>query len=504
MTQILYDLFVAPWGEAYFVKAMIGGSIVAISAGVIGCLVILRRMAFLGDALSHAMIAGVAGGYLFMKLAFGIEAHAPAMLLGSVIAAFMTVLLIGLVSRASRIKDDTAIGIMYIGIFALGVVIISIFSDAIHIDLAHFIMGDVLGVADSDLWIAAIACSLVLTFLILFFRHFRITTFDPVMAASIGIPVLLFDYLLTTSVSLVVVSAVSMVGVILVVGLLITPAATAYLLSDRLSVMMWLAGFFGVTSVLGGLYLCVWLDSSGGGAIMLFCTLQFFVVFLLSPKYGMLSDWLRKRMIIPQEMIEDILGALAREKKGELEMESLSSHIANRPVRLSKALHSMVQDGYIEIKGALIALTDSGKAAADKMLRAHRIWETYLHSVGTPTHGIHEQAHELEHLNEPAAIEYLDHVLGHPEVDPQGKIIPRSIEQVSGKIWLSEMICGTSGVVCSIESAVNETGLRIGDRITLGPRCDGGRGWIAIRDEEELTLTHEQADAVLIEIEAVN
>ena len=213
----MYELFIAPLTETYFQKALIGGSIVAVVAGVVGCLVVLRRMAFLGDALSHAMIAGVAGGYLVMKLLFSLEAHAPGMLLGSLIAAVTTVALISFVSRISRVKEDTAIGIMYTGIFALGVVAVSIFRHYIHIDLMHFIMGDILGVADTDLWVSAFVAALVLTILILFFRHFQIATFDPIMAASIGLPVLFLEYLLSTCVSLVVVSAVSMVGVILLV-----------------------------------------------------------------------------------------------------------------------------------------------------------------------------------------------------------------------------------------------------------------------------------------------
>ncbi len=250
--DFLLNAFLAPLQETYFQKALIGGSIVAIVSAVVGCLVVLRRMAFLGDALSHAMIAGVAGGYLVMKLLFGFEAHAPGMLLGSLLAAIFTVALIGFVSRVSRVKEDTAIGIMYTGIFALGVMAVSIFRHYIHIDLMHFIMGDVLGVADTDLWTSAFVAATVLSIIILFFRHFQITTFDPIMAASIGLPVLLIDYLLTTCVSLVVVSAVSMVGVILVVGLLITPAATAYLLSDALDRMMMLSALFGFTSVVGG------------------------------------------------------------------------------------------------------------------------------------------------------------------------------------------------------------------------------------------------------------
>mgnify|MGYP001819118256 FL=1 len=342
----MYDLFIAPLTETYFQKALIGGSIVALVAGVVGCLVVLRRMAFLGDALSHAMIAGVAGGYLVMKMLFGLEAHAPGMLLGSLIAAVTTVALISFVARISRVKEDTAIGIMYTGIFALGVVAVSIFRHYIHIDLMHFIMGDILGVADSDLWVSAFTAALVLSVLILFFRHFQIATFDPIMAASIGLPVLFLDYVLTICVSLVVVSAVSMVGVILVVGLLITPAASAYLLSDRLDKMMWLAALFGVTSVIGGLYLCVWLDSAGGGAIMLFCTLQFLVVLLVAPKYGLLARWQRMHNLIPQQQVEDILTTILRYGK-PTPMEVIVQYV-EQDKGLKKALESMIDDGLLE------------------------------------------------------------------------------------------------------------------------------------------------------------
>jgi manganese/iron transport system permease protein/iron/zinc/copper transport system permease protein len=419
----MYDLFIAPLAETYFQKALIGGSIVAVVAGVVGCLVVLKRMAFLGDALSHAMIAGVAGGYLVMKLLFGAEAHAPGMLLGSLIAAIATVALISFVSRISRVKEDTAIGIMYTGIFALGVVAVSIFRHYIHIDLMHFIMGDVLGVADSDLWVSAFVAAFVLTLLILFFRHFQLATFDPVMAASIGLPVLLIDYVLTTCVSLVVVSAVSMVGVILVVGLLITPAATAYLLSDRLDRMMWLAALFGVTSVVGGLYLCVWLDSAGGGAIMLFCTLQFLVVLAVAPKYGLLARWRRMRNLVPQQVIEDILTTILRHSK-TTPMAVIRQYVESGGKGIKKALLRMIQDGLITSTAGGYDLTADGEKEANKVLRAHRLWEAYLDTIGTPEEQLHPTAHHLEHISDTNTVDYLDEKLGHLDHDPHGQPIP--------------------------------------------------------------------------------
>ncbi|WP_035274129.1 metal ABC transporter permease [Desulfogranum japonicum] len=417
--MILYDLFISPLTETYFQKALIGGCIVATVAGVVGCLVVLRRMAFLGDALSHAMIAGVAGGYLVMKMLFGAEAHATGMLLGSLFAAIATVALISFVSRISRVKEDTAIGIMYTGIFALGVVAVSIFRQYIHIDLMHFIMGDILGVADQDLWVSAFVAATVLSILILFFRHFQVATFDPIMAASIGLPVLLIDYLLTTCVSLVVVSAVSMVGVILVVGLLITPAATAYLLSDRLDRMMMLAALFGTTSVIGGLYLCVWLDSAGGGAVMLFCTLQFLVVLAVAPKYGLFARWMRLKKLVPQQTVEDVLTTILR--YGKATPVSVIRQYAEESKGMRKVLENMVENNLITAEAEGYSLTEEGNKEASKVLRAHRLWEAYLATIGTPREELHPTAHQLEHITDGNTVEYLDEKLGHPSHDPHGR-----------------------------------------------------------------------------------
>lgn len=499
MIELLLQAFVGPLQETYFQKAFIGGSVAAIVCSVVGCLVILRRMAFLGDALSHAMIAGVAGGYLFMKVLFSVEAHAPAMLLGSLIAAIVTVASIGFVSRVSRVKDDTAIGIMYTGVFAGGVVLVSIFRNYIHIDLMHFIMGDVLGVADHDLWVAVIAACLVLSVIVLFFRWFQLTSFDPVMAASIGMPVVLIDYALTTCVSLVVVSAVSMVGVILVVGLLITPAATAYLLSDRLDRMMVLAALFGVTSVTGGLYLCVWMDSSGGGAIMLFCTFQFLVVLVVAPRYGLLARWFRLRRMVPQEVMEDVLGALARGGGKPLDAPAMALFVGTHTERLSRALRSMLREGLLQAEGGGYTLTEDGAREAARILRAHRLWETYLQHVGTPLTELHQRAHGLEHVHDKESVDYLDDLLGHPVIDPHGKLIPENhVYCRPGNVCVLSLLReGRVAVVESIERGAAHVGLKAGDRISVGPRTDDGAAWtVILSDGSMLSLDHHAADAV--------
>ena len=213
-----------------------------------------------------------------------------------------------------------------------------------------------------------------------------------------------------------------MVGVILVVGLLITPAATAYLLSDRLERMMVLSAIFGVTSVIGGLYLCVWLDSSGGGAIMLFCTLQFLVVLLVAPKYGIFARWLRVRNIIPQQVIEDVLTTILRHQE-TTPLTILRQYVENGKW-LGKALKQTIHQNLVVGSGQGFQLTDQGEKEAKKVLRAHRLWETYLDTIGTPLDQLHATAHHLEHIREEGTVEYLDERLGKPEKDPHGQAIP--------------------------------------------------------------------------------
>lgn len=506
MIETLHHLFIAPFHEAFFLKSLIGGGVVAIVSGVIGCLVVLRRMAFLGDALSHAMIAGVAGGYLFMKLLFGLEAYAPGMLIGSLLAAVLTVMCIGFVSRVSRVKEDTAIGIMYTGIFAAGVVLVSMFRNYIHIDLMHFIMGDVLAVGDADLWASAITSALVLSIVVIMFRQFQLISFDPVMAASIGLPVVLLDYLFTSCVSLVVVSAVSMVGVILVVGLLITPAATAYLLSDRLDRMMLLSAFFGFTSVLGGLYLCVWLDSAGGGAIMLFCTLQFLVVLIFAPRYGMLARKMRLKRMVPQQLQEDILGALLRAEQADhpaLSLEDLQKKLEeeqHKPAAVARGARSMAQQGILQQKDKQISLSDKGRNEARRIQRAHRLWEAYLAHVGTPAAELHEKAHELEHLHDNDAYNYIDDLLGHPTLDPHGEPIPQDPTAVrpGARVPVSLLREGQACVVRLLLPAAENLDIKEGDALSVLPREDNGQTWVLQKGDENLRLTHDAADAVMV------
>jgi len=484
-------------------KVLIAGTLVSIVCGVIGCFIVLRRMAFLGDGLSHAMLGGVVAGYLLMKVVTGQEAHAPAMLVGSLIAAFVTVLLIGFISKASRIKEDAAIGIMYTSVFAAGGMLASLFSHLIHIDLVHFITGNVLVVRDSDLWMMAIVAVIVLSVVLLFFRQLQLTSFDPVLAASIGVPVVLLDYVLTTCTALVVVSGVTIVGVVLVVGLLVIPASTAYLLCDRLSRMIGVSALFGVMSFYLGYGLSEAINVAPGSAIVVAGAAQFLVVLVVAPRYGLVADWLRRRRMVPQQLVEDILGVLLRADKTRVSLGDLERGIVRKGARVASAIASLERQGLVDVEGDAVSLTLTGQKEGQRLVRAHRLWETYLEHVGTPAAKLHDIAHKLEHVNDEAAVDYLDDKLGHPLRDPHGSVIPADVVHVVPGVPISaaQLRDGDRATVESVGPSAQAAGLSPSMAIIAGPRKEDGRIWtFELPGGKRVELDHRTTDEVIVRL----
>ncbi|OLO26963.1 manganese ABC transporter permease [Alkalihalophilus pseudofirmus] len=269
----------------YLQQALIAAILVGIICGVIGCFIILRGMALMGDAISHAVLPGVVIAYMVGSSFF----------IGAVIAGVLTALGIGYVSQNSRIKDDSAIGILFTAAFALGVVLLTNLRGT-SLDLWHILFGNVLAVSRSDLWVTFGIGIFVLLMIFLFYRPLLMSTFDPTMAKAAGIPVQLIHYLLMLLLSLVTVASLKTVGIILVVAMLITPGATAYLLTDRLPVMLFLSAFFGSISAILGIFFSVIYDVASGAAIVLVASVLFGIVFFFSPKQGVITRYLRSKV----------------------------------------------------------------------------------------------------------------------------------------------------------------------------------------------------------------
>lgn len=489
----------------YLIKPLIVGTLVSMVCSVIGCFIVLRRMAFLADAIAHSMLAGVIAGYLVMKIFFGQEAHLAAMLVGAMFAGILTVAMIGLVTKVSRIKQDTAIGIMYTGIFAFGAFIIStsFFGQLIHIDIYHFIVGSVLATTNSELWLLGIVTSIVLSVVLLFYRPLQLTSFDPIMAASIGVPVLAIEYLLTACTSLVVVSGVRVAGVILVVALLITPAATSYLLFDRLNRMIFGAAAIGVVSYWLGFGLASWVGAAPGASGVVVSTAIFLIALVLSPRRGMVIDWLRQQRGVTEEVAEDILGQVLRHPAEWVPISTVMKGVESANVRIRQSLNSLVRQGYLEQRQAEIRLTDIGRREATQLVRAHRLWETYLQRAGVPPEEWHKKAHVLEHVSDDRTVDYLDDKLGHPLADPHGSEIPADIEHLDQNVdvRVSMLREGDRATIQSVTDEIARLGLEVGQRIVVGPRVAEGRLWtITIASGKQFELNHHQADAIQVRV----
>lgn len=269
----------------YLQNALIAAILVGIICGVIGCFIILRGMALMGDAISHAVLPGVVIAYMLGASFF----------VGAVITGVLTALGIGYISQNSRIKDDSAIGIMFTAMFAFGVVLNSSLRGT-SVDLWHILFGNVLAVSTADLWVTFGMSIFVVTMIILFYRPLLLSTFDPTMAKATGLPVKLIHYMLMLLLSLVTVASLQAVGIILVVAMLITPGATAYLLTDRLSTMLVLSAMFGVISGVLGIFFSVIFDVSSGSTIVLIASLLFGFAFFFSPKQGLVWRALRSKL----------------------------------------------------------------------------------------------------------------------------------------------------------------------------------------------------------------
>jgi len=485
----------------HLIKPLIAGTLVAITCSVIGCFIILRRMAFLADAIAHSMLAGVIAGYLLTKMVWGVEAPLAAMLLGALLAGIATVALVGFVTRFSRVKQDTAIGIMYTGVFALGAFVISLkyFSKQIHIDIYHYVVGDVLTVPDEQLWLLAIVTSVVLGVVILFFRPLQLTSFDPIMAASIGVPVLAVEYLLTICTSLVVVSGVQIAGVILVVALIITPAATAYLLTDRLSRMIWNAIGLAVLGFWGGFALAIYTGGSPGSSVVVMMTFLFVVALIFAPRYGLVADWIRKSSSVPQEVMEDVLGAVLRSPGSRVAISEIEKNVISPNMKIRRAVTMLARQDLLTIDDGHVVLTDDGHVEANRLVRAHRLWETYLEQTGLPSVELHKKAHQLEHISDQATVDYLDDKLGHPLSDPHGSIIPA--ERRATEVLCSVLRDGDRAKIVEVKSAARSQGLKAGVEITMGPRLENGKIWtLKLTDGTDCQLDHAQADAVVVKV----
>ncbi|NLG27108.1 MAG: metal ABC transporter permease [Chloroflexi bacterium] len=283
----MVDFLVSPLTYAFMQRAFAAATIVGVVSAVLGTYVVLRGMAFMGDALAHAILPGVAVGYLV-----GGGARGPLLWWGMG-AGVLAALGIGAISRRGHIREDTAIGVIFTGMFALGIVLIST-AASYAADLTHFLFGDILGVGPTDLAVIGALGVVIVLIIVAFYKEFMVISFDPALAATLRIPDRFMHYLLLIMLATTIVVALQTVGLALMVAMLVTPAATASLLTRRLPTMMAASAGVGVLASVAGLYISYYANVPSGAAIVLVCTGLFVLAFLFAPRRGLVSTWLQR------------------------------------------------------------------------------------------------------------------------------------------------------------------------------------------------------------------
>lgn len=280
------DYLADPLGYDFMKRAMVEVVLMGAVTGAIGAFIVLRGLSFIGDALSHAIFPGVVIAFLLGQGIF----------FGALIFGVLTSVAIGVIATNQRVKEDSAIGVLFAGTFALGIVLISS-TDNFTRDLASFLFGNVLGVTTNDIMLSAIVGAIVIVLIVAFYRELLITSFDRAAAQAMGLPVLVLDLLLLVMISMTIVVSLRAVGNILVVAMLVTPAATARLLTDRLPVMILLGAAIGVLSGIVGLYISYYNTVAAGGTMVLVATGIFGLAWLFAPEHGYVMTHLVQRRL---------------------------------------------------------------------------------------------------------------------------------------------------------------------------------------------------------------
>ncbi len=411
----------------------------SVACGILGCFLVLRRMSLLGDAISHAILPG-------LVLAF-IVTHSReplAMLAGALVVGIATAYLSTALNRWGRVPEDAAMGVVFTTLFAVGVVLMTWIPRDVDLDpgcvlygLIEFTPFDTVRIAGLDIprafaWLAVV---LVVNAALIwvFFKELKIVCFDPYLATTMGISATLVHYGLMTSVATTAVASFESVGSILVVAMLVAPGATAHLLTDRLSRMVWIAAAVSALSAVAGYALAVWVNTSVAGMIATVALGVFVLTTLFSPRYGFVSKQARHVAMAMRITQEDILGMLYRWHErseggtagGVRPLGAGDIVTATRAGLLGRvALWWLARRGLVREGGGAITATPEGIKRASRIVRGHRLWELFLAKhLALPSDHLHAGAHRAEHFLSDTIQDQLAREDG-AEADPHGRPIP--------------------------------------------------------------------------------
>ena len=424
---------------------VITGALSAMACALPGCYLVLRRMSMMGDAISHTVLPGLAIAFLIT----GSRESLP-MLIGATAIGVLTAYLVQGIHRLSGLDRGASMGVIFTAFFALGLILIRQAADHVDLDPNCVLYGaieltplEVHRIFGQEIPRAALTNGAMLLvnilFVLLFFKELRVTAFDPALATSMGIHAETMHYALMTLVAATVVAAFESVGSILVIAMLIVPGAAAYLLTDRLWKLLVLSQIIAALCALlghiGAITVPTWFgfrDTSTAGMMAVAAGFLFLAVFLLAPRYGLLSRFISQALLTLKITRDDILGFLYR--YDELAPEDARPVTAADLARAMRstgrvrlALWDLRRRGWVRGSGAAIEATSRGLSEGRGLIRSHRLWESYLfHRLGIDANEAHFPAHQLEHFTDEAMQSELARSADHPQVDPHRRNIPEA------------------------------------------------------------------------------
>ncbi|MEM1067354.1 MAG: metal ABC transporter permease [Planctomycetota bacterium] len=418
------------------------GVLCAVAAALLGNFLVLRRMSMLGDAITHAVLPGLAVAFFITE-----SRSSFPMFLGAVIVGVLTALFTEWIRRYGRVDEGAAMGVVFTSLFALGLVMIVQAADQVHLDADCVLHGaleftplDKLPFAGYQIPRAVLVLGAVTIinalFVLLFFKELKISSFDASLATTTGFNANLMHYVLMVLVAITAVASFESVGAILVVAMFIVPPAAAYMLTDRLGWMISLSVVLAVVSAISGHIAAIeiprWFDygsTTTAGMMAVVAGLILLICVLVGPRHGLLTRLLRRRKLSLKILADDIVALLYRLKERDgvvtANPESMKTTLLAGSWSFWLALKMLTRQQLVQLSGDEIQLTTDGERTAQQLVRSHRLWEQYLSSVAdVDADRLHEKAEQFEHFTDRELREELDAATDGPNRDPHGAEIP--------------------------------------------------------------------------------
>lgn len=421
--------------------AVVGSVFLGLCCGLLGSFIVMRKLSLFGDTLSHAVLPGLVLGFLWQG-----GKDVWVLFVGASLAGLAGVMLVSAVRGTTHLKSDTAMGLVLGGFYGLGVSLMRLVQNSGNAEqtgLQSYLFGQAAALGRTDVLLMGMVALLALAVVTLFFKEFLVSSFDAGFARSAGIAAPVFHAVLMLLFALTVVVAIKAVGVVLVTALLITPAATAYLLTNEIRRMTLLAAGLGIFAGVGGAFFSFLRAGLPTGPFMvLTATVLFVLALMLSPRHGILPRWVRQRRGRAMTQRENLLKAAyqVREQagggKGAVPLRLLARQreeplfeVEREAERLERrGLGAVVRSSGLSGEDSLW-LNEQGWQRARELVRNHRLWELYLtHAADYPADHVHEDAEKIEHVLGEELVRRLEERLQHPETDPHGRRIPHPQE----------------------------------------------------------------------------